>query len=79
MRIPSRFGGYQKLAEQIRSFTTLSHVMSSGAVIALARWVYGFEAQAWLCRIPARHFEPRAACRKIWKPDARVLADPRPY
>jgi Ni,Fe-hydrogenase maturation factor len=34
----------------------LSHVMSPAHVIALARKLYGFHGEAWLCRLPARDF-----------------------
>jgi Ni,Fe-hydrogenase maturation factor len=40
--------------------TALSHSMHPGAVVALARKLYGFAGEAWWCRIPARKFAPGA-------------------
>jgi hypothetical protein len=38
----------------------LTHVMDPAYIIALARKLYGFRGEAWLCRLPARDFAPGA-------------------
>jgi hydrogenase maturation protease len=38
----------------------LSHSLSAGSVVLLARSLYGWRGDAWLCRLPAREFTPGA-------------------
>jgi hydrogenase maturation protease len=36
----------------------LSHASTPAEVVSLAQQLFGFAGSAWLCRIPAREFEP---------------------
>jgi len=46
--------------ERIEHFSpsSLTHAVNPSEVVALARLLYGFTGEAWLCRIPGKDFTP---------------------
>ncbi len=45
-----------RIAASIETTSSLSHSMSPGTLVAIARRLYGFRGEAWICRLYARDF-----------------------
>lgn len=52
----------------------LTHAVHPGEIVALARSLYGFAGEAYLCRIPARDFSPGCALSPETPPALRLAA-----
>ncbi len=53
----------------------LSHDFSPAALLQIARRIYGFAGEGWLCRIPVRDFGPGEGLSDEAEAAARAAAD----
>jgi len=71
--------GHQPTIEPIPSLNStqppLSHQVTPGEIVTLARKLFGFSGQAFLCRVPAFHFEDGEKLSLEAEKAARQIAD----
>lgn len=60
--------------QQVERSSPLSHWTSPSSLVLLARKLYEFRGEAWLCRLPARDFTPAGAITAEAEAEAAIAA-----
>lgn len=67
-----------RVSEDPEAAPPLSHALAPGGLVALARGLFGFAGEAWVCAIPGRSFEagtpPSPAARRHSEEAAGAVA-----